>query len=44
MTRKRAKSATLGWFAALRTLEASWTPPFGFRIPQQNVIVYANPW
>jgi hypothetical protein len=43
MTRKRAKSATLEWFAGLSTPEASRTP-FGVRIPQQNATVHADPW
>ena len=44
MTRKRATSATLEWFAGLSTPEASRTLPFGFRIPQQNAIMHAEPW
>jgi hypothetical protein len=44
MTRKRTKSASRKWFAGFSTPEASRTPPFGLRIPQQNASVHADPW
>src|SRR6478609_3346101 len=45
MARKRAQSATLEMVrGGLSTSEASRTPPFGVRIPQQKATVHANPW
>ena len=44
MTRKSTKSASREWSGPRPTLEAARTPPSGFRAPQQNASVHADPW
>jgi hypothetical protein len=44
MTRKSTKSASREWSGPRPTPEAVRTPPYGFRVPQQNASVHADPW
>ena len=44
MTRKSTKSASRKWSGPRPTPEAVRTPPYGFRVPQQNASVHADPW
>jgi choline dehydrogenase-like flavoprotein len=39
-----AKSASREWSGPRPTPEAVQTPPYGFRVPQQNASVQADPW
>jgi hypothetical protein len=44
MTRKNTKLASREWSGSRPTPEAVQTPPYGFRVPQQNASVHADPW
>ena len=44
MTRKSTKSASREWSGPRPTPEAVRTPPYGFRVPQQNASVHGDPW
>jgi hypothetical protein len=43
MTRQRAKSAFREWSGPRPTPETVQMPPYGFRVPQKNASVHADP-